>query len=168
MDWIDWKDQIDEFDGCFIEEAQGDGSIKHTPVRGTVQQEGTSQDQENFGAMMNGIIDAHTAVDLLVNALRQVEWRTSDLEAQTAPEINSVTLNNTLTFPFNDSRASVALAKARDNTSYVVEILNVAVTGGCAGDIEITDRLVNGFKMEFTGSASKVVVTYAVIGGFAT
>jgi len=164
-EWIDWKDQIDQFNGCFIEEAQGDGSIKHTPVRGTVQQEGTSQDADNFGHLMNGIIDAHNAVDLLVNALRQIGWRVEDLEKATVQETGSVSLTNTLEFPFNDSKKTVALTNVRDNLNYIVVV--VSKTGnGNIGEIEISERQVNGFKIEFTGSASSATVTYAVIGGY--
>lgn len=77
-------------------------------------------------------------------------------------------LTNSLSFPFNNSKASVALAHTRDNLYYHVEILSVTATGGLAGEILITDRQTNGFKMEYTGSASSVSVTYAVTGGYGT
>lgn len=81
-------------------------------------------------------------------------------------ESNTKALTNSLAYPFNNSKASVALATARDNLNYHIEIVSVTATGGPAGEILITDRQVNGFKMEFTGSASAVSVTYAVTGGF--
>ena len=59
----------------------------------------------------------------------------------------------------------MALANERDNKNYIVVIADVSGTGN-VGEIEVTDRLVNGFKMAFTGSASSVTVTYAVIGGY--
>ena len=37
-----------------------------------------------------------------------------------------------------------------------------AVTGN-AGEIEVSDKLVNGFKLSFTGSASSVTVAWVVL-----
>ena len=77
-------------------------------------------------------------------------------------------LTNSLEYPFNNSKASVALTNTRDNLYYQVEIISVTATGGPAGEILITDRQTNGFKMEFTGSATAVSVTYAMTGGYGT
>lgn len=72
----------------------------------------------------------------------------------------SKALTNSLDFPFNNSKSSVALSHSLDNANYEVIILSAVATDGNIGDIEITERLVNGFKMEFTGCASSVTVTY--------
>jgi hypothetical protein len=156
MNWIDWKDQIDEFDGCFVETPQADGSIKHTPVRGTVQQEGTSQDEANFGAMMDGIIEAHLVLGLLINYARQNGWEI---------ERGTVNLTNSQNYPFNNSAKSVALSAVKENTDYIV-LAEVTSFSGNVGEIEITDKLQNGFKIGYTGSAASATVNYAVIGGF--
>lgn len=37
---------------------------------------------------------------------------------------------------------------------------------GNVGEIVVTDKLTNGFKLAFTGSASSVTVKYTVIGGY--
>ena len=116
--------------------------------------------------MEKGIIDAHTASGILLNALRQMGWRTDALEKATVQETGEVTLNNSLTFPFNNSQATVALTNVRDNLNYIVEVISITPTGWPAGDIEVSDRQINGFKIAFNGSASKVVVKYAVIGGY--
>ena len=154
--WIDWKDQIDQFTGCFIEEAQGDGSIKHTPVRGTVQQQGTDQDADNFGHMMNGIIDAHLAIDLLLNFARQNSWEI---------ERGTVNLTNSLAYPFNNSLQSVALSAVKESTDYIV-LAEVTAFNGNVGEIVVTDKLQNGFKIGYSGSAASATVKYSVIGGF--
>lgn len=156
MNWIDWKDQIDEFDGCFMETPQSDGSIKHTPVRGTVQQEGTSQDEENFGAMMNGIIENQLAIALLLNFARQNSWEI---------ERGTVSLTNTQKYPFNNSSVSVALSAVKESTDYIV-LAEVTSFSGNVGEIVITDKLQNGFKIGYTGSAASATVNYAVIGGY--
>ena len=161
-----WVDETDEFEDRFTESLNDDGSITHTKVRGTVYVEGTPQDAAHFNNQEKGIFDAHSAALLLINALRQQGWRVEALEKATVQETGTVTLTNSQSFPFNNSIRTVALANARDNLNYIVEIISVTPTGGPAGEIEVTERQTNGFKMAFTGSASSVAVTYAVSGGY--
>lgn len=107
--------------------------------------------------------DGDVASKLIVNALRQHIWQSED-DALTC-EDGSVTLTNTKKFPFNDSKKSVSLAKTQKNTKYVI-IAEVTSVAGNVGDISVSDRLTNGFKMAFTGGAKSVTVKYYVIGGF--
>lgn len=164
--WTNWVDETDQYENRYTESANPDGTITHTKVRGEVYVEGTPQNAANFNNMEQGILDAHIAADLQMNAHRQGLWRVEDLERATDQETGTKTLTNTQAFPFNNSIVTVPLTITRDNLNYVVEVIKVEETGGPAGDIEITERQVNGFKMAFTGSASSVKVTYAVIGGF--
>ena len=167
-----WMDEVDQYEDIFVEEASSvaPGAVKHTKYRGTVQQNGTPMNAANFNNMEMGIADAHNAVAILVNALRQLDWSNDDrlkwLEKARIQETGTKELTNTQKFPFNDSIVTVPLSTTRDNLNYVVEVISVTATGGLAGDIEITERQTNGFKMAFTGSASSVTVKYAVIGGF--
>ncbi len=107
--------------------------------------------------------DGDVASKLIVNALRQHIWQSEDEELTC--EDGSVTLTNTKKFPFNDSKKSVSLAKTQKNTKYVI-IAEVTSVAGNVGDINVSDRLTNGFKMAFTGGAKSVTVKYYVIGGF--
>jgi hypothetical protein len=162
-----WVDETDEFEDRFTEAQNSDGTITHTKVRGTVYVEGTPQDAAHFNNQEAGIFDAHSATLLLINALRQQGWRVEALEKATVQETGTVTLTNSQSFPFNNSIKTVPLSNVRDNLNYVVEIIKVEPAGGGnAGEIEVSERQTNGFKMAFTGSASSVVVTYAVIGGY--
>ncbi len=162
-----WVDETDEFEDRFTEAMNDDGTITHKKVRGTVFVEGTPQDAAHFNNLENGVYDAHAATALLVNALRQAGWRIEALEKATVQETGTVTLTNSQSFPFNNSIKTVPLANVRDNLYYVVEIISVVPAGGGnAGEIVVSERQVNGFKMAFTGSASSVAVTYAVIGGY--
>jgi hypothetical protein len=167
-----WVDESDQYENRFTEVANSDGTISHTKVRGEVYVVGTPQDAAHFNNMEGGILDAHAAVGLLINALRQQGWRVESLESRSdeleqhqVAITGSVTLTNSLKFPFNNSQKSVALSHALENANYDVVILSVTATGN-PGEIEVTDRQTNGFKMAFTGSASSVTVTYAVIGGY--
>ena len=167
-----WLDEVDQYEDIFVESSSSvtPGAIKHTKYRGTVQQQGTPLNAANFNHLEEGVLDAHMAVSLLINALRQLDWQHDDrlkwLEKATIQETGEKTLTNTQAFPFNNSIVTVPLVTTRDNLNYVVEVISVTPTGGPAGDIEITERQTNGFKMAFTGSASSVKVKYAVIGGF--
>ena len=164
--WTNWVDEVDEYEGVFKETDLGGGEVKHEPVTGEIYVQGTPQDAAHWNNMEDGISDAHIAQQLMINALRQGVWRIEDLERDTAQETGTVTLTNSLEFPFNNSIVTVPLTVVRDNLNYVVEVIKVEPTGGPAGEIDVSERQVNGFKMAFTGSASSVKVTYAVIGGF--
>ena len=107
--------------------------------------------------------DGDVASKLLINALRQHIWQSED-DALIC-EDGTVTLTNTKKFPFNDSKKSISLAKTQKNTKYVI-IAEVTSVAGNIGDINVSDRLTNGFKMAFTGGAKSVTVKYYVIGGF--
>lgn len=160
-----WVDETDEYEDRFTEAMNDDGTISHIKVRGTVYVEGTPQDAAHFNNQEAGIFDAHTATLLVMNALRQAGWRIEDLQKASIQETGTVILTNTQIFPFNDSKKTVALTNVRDNLNYIVVVVNK--TGdGSIGEIEISERQVNGFKIEFTGSASNATVTYAVIGGY--
>jgi len=175
-----WVDESDQYENRFQEVPNGDGTITHNKVRGDVYVEGTPQDAAHFNNLEGGIYDAHAAVYLLINALRQLGWhveevtepritalegRATELEQHQVAKTGSVTLTNTMQFPFNNSLKSVALSGNLENTNYEVVILTVTATGN-PGEIEVSDRQINGFKMAFTGSASSVTVQYAVIGGY--
>ncbi len=164
-----WVDETDQYENRYTETANDDGTITHTKVTGEVYVEGTPQNASNFNNMEDGISDAHIAHALVQQAFRANSWenddRLTDLETATAQETGTVTLTNSLQFPFNNSIVTVPLTNTRDNLNYVVVV--VSATGdGNVGEIEITERQVNGFKIAFTGSATSVTVTYAVIGGY--
>ena len=163
--FTEWKDHVTEYENRYRETANSDGTITHEKVEGEVIQQGTPQSATNFNNMEKGILDSVVALAAVLNGLRQIGWRTEDLEKATIQEVGSKTLTNSQKFPFNNSVSTVALANARDNLNYVVVI--VSVTGnGNVGEVEVTDRLTNGFKLSFTGSAASATVQYAVIGGY--
>lgn len=107
--------------------------------------------------------DGDIASTLIINRLRQHIWQNED-EALICEE-GTVTLTNTQKFPFNDSRVSVALAKTQKDTKYVV-VTDVQTVAGNIGDVTVTDKQVNGFKIGYSGGAASVTVKYYVIGGF--
>ena len=110
-----------------------------------------------------------TAMADIDDALYDLDASNTTLTAQMqrlrVVETGTVTLTNSLEFPFNNSKQTVALQTAQDNTDYLV-VVDVGDFTGNVGDIVVTDKMTNGFAIQHTGSASSVEVDYFVIGGF--
>ena len=107
-------------------------------------------------------LDKDIAVELLMNAVRQNQWSTED--ALPVCEEGTVTLTNTQKFPFNNSEQTVALVTTQEDTSYFV-VTELVSEAGTAGEVIVSGKQTNGFKLAYTGSASSAVVHYFVIGG---
>ena len=122
-------------------------------------QEGTDQSAGNFNNAEHGISDAHLAAPItLSGTLPQIRANTV---AKT-----TVTLTNTKRVPFNNSKKSVALAETRDSLNYDVEVEVVETAGtGIVGEFDITDKMLNGDKIAYSGSASSVTVNLTIKGG---
>ncbi|MDR0875774.1 MAG: hypothetical protein LBN12_06150 [Clostridiales Family XIII bacterium] len=79
-------------------------------------------------------------------------------------ETGRVALTNTKVYPFNDSVQTVALKIEQPDPDYLV-VTEVLHADGEVGDVEVTAKAVNGFKVGYTGSAKNTKLGYAVIGG---
>lgn len=79
-------------------------------------------------------------------------------------EEGDVTLTNSEKYPFNNSLQSVPLVTEQADTSYAV-VVEVTSSTGDAGEVNVSDKQVNGFKLSYTGGATSAVVHYFVIGG---
>jgi len=150
-----WLDHVVSPADTFRITANGDGTYLIERA-GTVQQQGTNQDQLHFNKMEEGIVDAQVAIELLINHARQNAWEV---------EHGTVNLTNSAAFPFNNSQVSVPLVNCKDSTDYVV-LAEVQTFNGNVGNIIISDKLVNGFKIAYDGSAKSAVIKYTVIGGY--
>ena len=106
--------------------------------------------------------DGDLAAKLLMNRLREHIWQSED----NAPvcESGTVTLTNGRKFPFNNSQVTVSLVNRQPNTDYAVVAAATTIAGNI-GEITISDKQVNGFKIAFTGGAASAAVKYIVIGG---
>ena len=163
-DWTKWLDHVTDPSNRYTLVDNGDGTFTIART-GTVMQQGTPQDQVRFNNIEDGIVDAHAAVALLLNFSRQQGWEQDDIEQELIGELGTVTLNNSEAFPFNNSLVSVSLTKPRKTLNYLV-IVEVPAATGNVGEIVVTDKLINGFKIGFTGSSKSVTVNYKVIGGY--
>lgn len=104
--------------------------------------------------------DRQTAAELL----RSILLHDTEIDALKG-EVITTTLTNSQTYPFNNSKKTIALSGPKVNNDYTVDVQVNSVTGGAVGDFYITDKLTNGFKLEYTGSATSVVVALHIRGG---
>lgn len=122
-----------------------------------VIQEGTPQSAGNFNNMEGGISDAHLAAALLIIQ----SGLTAD---QVATEEKTVTLTNTQRYPFNSSTQTIALSTVRNFADYTVEA-EIADHEGNVGEVRIFDRMLNGFKVAYDGSAKSATIKLRIKGG---
>lgn len=120
-------------------------------------QEGTDQSAGHFNNAEHGISDVNLAAALILIS--------SSLTAeQVATEERTITLTNSQSYPFNDSTKTIALTTARNFTDYTVEA-EVLDHSGNVGDVRIFDRMLNGFKIAYDGSAKSATIKLRIKGG---
>lgn len=167
-----WVDRVTQFVNRFKESNNSDGSITHERVDGEVLKTGTAQSAANFNNMEFGILENSL---VLAENTRVLKEHDRDIEAMTG-EMHLIYLYNTARYPANNSKKTIALKQPRNNTDYVVAVRvasavmpnGVAIDGdpaGTAGNIIITDKLLNGFKIAYTGNAKEVTLEVEVQGG---
>ena len=164
----EWKDHVVEFPDRRKITDNGDGTSDVEKATGEVIQQGTPQSATNFNNMEGGIQDGQTAEKIhlqhYLQKEREYDERVAGLEAECVNEVGTISLTNGMKYPFNSSQKSVALKKARKTLNYDVDV-EVTSASGCVGDIAITDKQLNGFKIAFEGSAGAVTIKYRVKGG---
>lgn len=161
-EWKQWQDHVTEHENRYKEIDNGDGTITHEAVEGEILQQGTPQSATNFNHMEDGITNAGELAALLATETIHMNQRAKD----EAGEAILATLTNSQQYPFNNSVKTVALNNARNHLNYTVTAEVLEHSGGCVGDIEVTEKLANGFKIAHTGSATEVKLKVFVKGGF--
>lgn len=168
-----WLDRATQYVNRYKKTDNADGTVTLDKVPGEVLQEGTPQNAAHFNALEMGVLENSL---LLAEALRithEQQRQTAALEGETG----EVVLTNSGKYPYNNSLQTVALAQKRTTTGYTVEarVKSVVMPGsgvttqndpaGVAGHLIVTDKLLNGFKIQYTGSAASVTVEWIVRGG---
>lgn len=157
-----WQDHVTQFENRYTESRNDDGTITHTPVEGEVIQQGTPQNAANFNHLEAGVTNAGEVAALMAITTMQQQRSIKSMTGETI----TVTMKNTQAYPFNNSVQPVALSIERNHNDYTVEAEVLEVVGGFIGDIVISEKLLNGFKVAFTGSATSAKVKIYVKGGF--
>ena len=97
-------------------------------------------------------------------AMRMLLRQNEELKGITG-EVIEATLTNSQVYPHNNSIKTLQIVTPRNTKDNTITVEVVSVTGGAAGEFEISDNLLNGFKIKYTGSASSVAVQCYVRGG---
>ncbi|MEG2514207.1 MAG: hypothetical protein RSA92_02635 [Bacteroidaceae bacterium] len=147
-----WQDHVTEHQNRYREVENGDGTTTHEPIEGEVLQQGTSQSAKNFNNMEDGIFQA---TEMAAEAARAIV-HVNQLMKRVAGETIETNLTNSLIYPFNNSKKTIALKVPRDTMNYTVTVEAEALDKGAVGAVKVTDKQLNGFKVEFTGSAKNV------------
>lgn len=166
-----WEDEVTEYEDRYRVTQNPDGTFNHKEVPGEIIQEGTPQNQTNFNNMENGIQDATMAAQILAWAnfhqQRHNDEHESSVDAEIKGELHEITLTNTQRYPFNssvDSPHTVAMTQTRRNLFYSVEA-EVLESDGQVGEIIVSDKALNGFKIAYTGSGPSVKLAVRIKGG---
>ena len=160
--WTQWQDHVTEYEDRYTESRNDVGTITHTPVEGEIIQQGTPQNAVNFNHMEDGVSNAGELAALLAIGIIHQRQHEADLMGETL----IVDLENSQQYPFNNSVQTVALKQPRNHLDYTVIAEVMEYSGGCVGDVEVSEKLTNGFKIAHTGSAKSVKLKVFVKGGF--
>ena len=161
-DPINFLDHVVEYPGRFQETDLGNNLIQHDPAPGEIGQEGTPLNAANMNLLDTAALQAIMMGSLNTSLLRQLSDK---VEAQAGEQIE-VTLTNTQQYPFNNSNKAVQLGTNRNKKNYTVLVEVLSSEGGGVGEILVTNKLLNGFQIAYTGAASSVTVNCIVQGGF--
>lgn len=157
-----WQDHAMTPEHTFTVTENDDGTITLTKT-GTVVQQGTNLAAVNFNNMEQGILAANVSAS---EAHRLLRLAMDSIDSLTGFTIEA-TLTNSYSYPFNNSETTLAFDSdlVRYNKDYTVIVEAEADDDGFVGDIVISDKLLNGFKIAYTGSATSVTVKCYVQGG---
>lgn len=155
-----WKDEVVQYPYRYKETQNSDGSIEHTPAPGETMQEGTPQSATNFNHLESGVLEAHETALEATRITRQLLNKVNSLDGEKI----RIELTNSQDYPFNNSRKTVQISQ-KNTKNYTITAEIVSTEKGAVGDVVYSDKLLNGFKVAYTGSAKKVTMDLYVQGG---
>lgn len=158
---VSWQDHVVEHPNRYKKVDNGDGTLDLVKAPGEILVQGTPMSAGNFNTMDLAALEAMLMASENNRSLRIVK---SLVDGLVGDKIQ-VTLTNTQPYPHNNSKKSVQLPVTRNSKNYTITCEVESVAGGAVGEFVISDKLLNGFKVEYTGSASKVIVNCYVKGG---
>lgn len=168
-------DYLPAYNGSYPSEIVFNYQIEVSNAETVTIQAGTGAyaSADDFNALVVVVADRGIQSDSLELAARLLatcrmhddETTNKLIKAVSSTENGTVTLTNSKEYPFNNSRTTVAITATRENLYYDVETEVTAYSGGLPGNIVISDKQLNGFKIEFDGSASSVTVAYKIKEG---
>lgn len=84
----------------------------------------------------------------------------------TTQEVQEITITaGSDPWPFGITTKSVTLGTVRKNTNYTVDAYVKSYSGGALGDVVVSDKGTNNFKVKHDGSATTVTLVLKITGG---
>lgn len=165
----EWKDHVTQNPNRREIIDNPDGTVEVVKAQGEIIQQGTPQSATNFNKQENGIQDAYSAAAVLIQYFMQFErWvrqKITDCAEEFLNEIKTVTLVNAGGVAFFAPNAqTVGLTTIRKTLNYDVS-WEITSAIGNVGDITVTDKQLNGFKIAYDGSATSVTLKIRIKGG---
>jgi uncharacterized membrane protein len=120
-------------------------------------QTGTPQSADNFNNIEQGTF--------ISNAIGAVTSHFFRLLQDRANENEVIAISGTITGANTDLSVVIPANKLRNRTTYNVTPVIVSTVEGAAGDIIVSAKQANGFKVKYTGAATSVNVILNVQGG---
>lgn len=158
---VRWKDHVVEHPSRYKETEIKPGVIELEKDPGEILVQGTPMNAGNFNTMDLAALEAMLMASESSRAICILQNTVNGLTGKKIP----VTLTNSRVYPHNNSKKTIPIPTPRNTMDYTIECEVESVTGGAVGELVITDKLLNGFKLAHTGSATKVVVNCFVRGG---
>lgn len=158
---VRWLDHVVEHPNRYKEKEIEAGVIELEKDPGEILVQGTPMSAKNFNTMD---LAAFEAMLMAADGCRMISILQNTVNGLTGIKI-PVTLTNSKVYPHNNSKKTIQIPIPRNTMDYTIECEVESVEGGAAGELVITDKLRNGFKLAHTGSATKVVVNCYVRGG---
>lgn len=159
---IVWKDHSIAPNNTYTVTENADKTITLTPS-GKVVQQGTNMSALNFNNLETGVLAGNITALEAMRLLNLLSNKVAGIEGI----VVEGSMTNTKQYPFNNSLLTVALKgeQVRNTKDYTVTVEVLESTGGGIKDVVITDKLLNGFKVSYTGSAKSAKVKCYVKGG---
>lgn len=168
-----WLDRVTEFTDRYRETANADGTTTHTKVPGEVIQAGTPQNAANFNNLEGGVLENSLVLAEHTRTLLATQRSLANLAGEAVTFTAPTRIPK---YPAPAVQQTIALAQRRNNTAYDVAVRIVSTTlpggivtqgdpAGVVGTVLITDKLLNGFKVAYTGSAQSVTLEFGITGG---
>ena len=159
---------------------QGRTLSEHTTAIGNLQNTQQSQDETiaNQGTKVGKLEQTSTKhgsrLDTLETTSTNYGSRLDALEkagtggggGDTTQEVQEITITaGSDPWPFGITTKSVTLGTVRKNTNYTVDAYVKSYSGGALGDVVVSDKGTNNFKVKHDGSATTVTLVLKITGG---
>ena len=167
-----WKDHAIVPDKTYTMTDNGDGTVTLIPY-GTVVQQGTNMSAANFNNIELETFAGDLANRLVLFIVRRdgdrldvAEARLDKFVDEVTAEEKTVTITNTNAkkYPLPSTQATVSITNTRSYLNYTVEA-EVTAFDGNVGEVVISDKQLNGFKVGYTGSAKSATIKLKIRGG---